>query len=48
MINEILEAGKDLANDTVVDFAVGSIIGLISWFFGGLDGLLKFCLRSLS
>ncbi len=41
MINEILEAGKDLANDTVIDFAVGSIIGLISWFFGGLDGLLK-------
>lgn len=41
MINEILEAGKDLANDTVVDFALGSIIGLISWFFGGLDGLLK-------
>ena len=41
MINEILEAGKDLANDTVVDFAVGSLIGLVSWFFGGLDGLLK-------
>ena len=41
MINEILDAGKDLANDTVIDFAVGSIIGLISWFFGGLDGLLK-------
>ena len=41
MINEILEAGKDLANDTVVDFALGSGIGLLSWFFGGLDGLLK-------
>ena len=41
MINEILEAGKELANDTVVDFALGSGIGLLSWFFGGLDGLLK-------
>ena len=34
----------DIVSDTALDFVLGSIIGLISWFFGGLDGLLKILL----
>lgn len=34
----------DIISDTALDFALGSVIGLISWFFGGLDGLLKILL----
>ena len=30
-----------IVNDSAIDFVLGSAIGLISWFFGGLDGLLK-------
>ena len=41
MIHEIIETSGDLISDTVVEFALGSIVGLVSWFFGGLDGLLK-------
>ena len=40
MIHEIIETSGDLISDTVVEFALGSIVGLVSWFFGGLDGLL--------
>ena len=41
MINEVIEASEGIISDTAVDFALGSGIGLLSWFFGGLDGLLK-------
>ena len=27
--------------DTAADFAMGTVIGLIGWFFGGLDGFFK-------
>ena len=28
-------------NDTVIDFSLASLVGLIGWFFGGLDGFVK-------
>ena len=28
-------------SDTTLDFAMGTIIGLAGWFFGGMDGFLK-------
>ena len=28
-------------NDTALDFALASIIGVMGWFFGGLDGFVK-------
>ena len=41
MINDIAEVSKDILNDTVIDFVAGSFAMFASWFFGGLDGLLK-------
>ena len=32
---------ENIVNDTTVDFAFGSVIGLVGWFFGGLDGFVK-------
>ena len=40
MISEVIDAGQTVS-DTAIDFVLGSGIGLLSWFFGGLDGLLK-------
>ena len=41
MINEVIDVSKDILNDTVLDFALGSFVGLLGWFFGGLDGFVK-------
>ena len=41
MIDEVVETISGTVNDTALDFVVGSVIGLVSWFFGGLDGLLR-------
>ena len=41
MINEITEFSGSAVNDTAINFALGSIIGLAGWFFGGLDGFVK-------
>ena len=29
------------SDDTIVDFIFGGFVGLLAWFFGGLDGFLK-------
>ena len=49
MINAISETAQDLVteiveSETAIDFMLGSIIGGISWFFGGLDGFVKMLL----
>ena len=44
MINEVIDVSKDILNDTVLNFALGSFVGLLSWFFGGLDGFVKMLL----
>ena len=49
MINAISETAQDLVteiveSETAIDFMLGSIIGGISWFFGGLDGFVKILL----
>ena len=32
---------SDIVSDTVLDFALGSLVGVLAWFFGGLDGFVK-------
>ena len=33
-----------MTDDVFIDFFLGSLIGLLAWFFGGLDGLMKILL----
>lgn len=40
MINEIVDLGS-VVNDSAMDFGLGAIIGIIGWFFGGLDGFIR-------
>ena len=28
-------------NENIVEFSLGSLVGLLGWFFGGLDGFVK-------
>ena len=32
---------ENIVNDTTMDFAIGLIVGIFGWFFGGLDGFIK-------
>ena len=43
MIHEITDFGGNVVNDTAIDFAIGSIVGLAGWFFGGLDASSRCC-----
>lgn len=33
-----------MTDDVFIDFILGSFVGLLAWFFGGLDGLMKILL----
>ena len=30
-----------VSDETIIDFIFGGLVGLLAWFFGGLDGFLK-------
>ena len=36
-----LDEDDEEMNDEISEFLIASIVGLLGWFFGGLDGFLK-------